>query len=227
MGLMKQLRQITAARLRAASESGDIREIAGRIAKELDEHLAMAAGAEAKALASSLTWQRRLDEIHGKIARLARGAELAVSQNDEDTAREALFEQLKAENEAEQLQKTLRQSEQALEDARATRKELEEQARDIRSRIPSWQQISEQQRLERIAGKERTTIPAKAEDVMAEASRIEQRLEETESELTVRRRHEDRSGLPLDIRLRELERQAEVDRRMKELGKSKSAGRKG
>ncbi len=138
MGLIRRLERITAGRLAAFLHAQERPELAlpGLLA-ELDEALAQARRAQAKAHSAERSAQRRLDELTGRVARLARGAQLALEAGDQATARQALTAQLQAERLLPARAEALQAAQAALADARRVCQQLQAVRAEVARRLQS------------------------------------------------------------------------------------------
>lgn len=221
MGLIKRLQQITAARIEAFLERIEEPDlIFPRLVVELEAKVRLAAAAEAKAITATRAAQRRMDEMIGRLTRLERGAAMALRKGDETTAREALSAQVESEQSLERCQEELARAESALEQARQVRQQLEFDLCHLRERqgeildrarlAKRWKKI---QIISQGASKS-------GESLLDQMSRLERRLDRDES--LVRLGHEQRSvhgEAGLEKRLKALERNAEIEKRLANLKK--------
>jgi len=216
VGLIKRLQRITSARLKAFLDTVDDPETAiPQLVTELEDKVHIIANAEAKALSAVKSVQRKLDEAGGKVMRLSRGAELALKQGDEKTARDALTAQIKAEKEIETQKPSLAMAENALKDAREARMQLASQLEELKVRKD---EILSRSRAAAIQKKSHD-IAEPARNLLDEVARAEGKLDEDESHLQVQREIHANAGSSLDDRLRKLERDTEVEDRMGNIGK--------
>jgi len=141
MGLVDRVRRITAGRIEAFLDSlEDPAAMIPLLLRELEDQSEVLARAEAKARSAVKAAQRRLNEETGHVARLGRGAELALRFGEEHTAREALARQVVAERSVRAAEENLAQADKALQDAREVRSGILRQQDDLRRRAAEFQQ---------------------------------------------------------------------------------------
>lgn len=134
-GLISRLKNITVPRICAFLETVDEpEEIFPQLIREIQCGIDDSVKAESKALAALKANQRRLDESMGRSMRLEKGAEMALRQGDETLAREALSEQIKADNVIDNQRLALAQSEGALQQAHEGRLHLQAQLEELKRR---------------------------------------------------------------------------------------------
>jgi len=132
MGLVDRVRRITAGRIEAFLDSlEDPAAMIPLLLRELEDQSEVLARAEAKARSAVKAAQRRLNEETGHVARLGRGAELALRFGEEHTAREALARQVVAERSVRAAEENLAQADKALQDAREVRSGILRQQDDL------------------------------------------------------------------------------------------------
>ena len=214
-GLIGRLRRITVSRIHAFLETvEDPETIFPQLVREMQEKIADARKAESKAAAALKTGQKRLDESMGRSMRLVKGAELALRQGEESLAREALAEQIRTDRLAEDQRRALRQSEAALDEAHELRAHLETQLVELKRRRKEI--LARARAAKKAAATYRHTdrIRASGSAILDEVSRMQQ-LEESKELASAT--PGTLSGAPnrtLEERLRSLERDAEVERRL-------------
>ena len=212
MGLIKRLQRITSGRVRAFLDSVDDPEtVLPQLVAEMEENAGIAVNAEAKALTAVKSAQRKLDEAEGRVLRLGRGAELALKQGDERTAREALAEQLKAEKEASVHKESLVRAEAALKDAHDTRLQLADQLEELKVRRD---EMLTRARVASTQTQIRETVLKPGKGLLEEVARVEERLDKDESQLEIHHEIAGPQQGSLDERLRRLQREAEIDERL-------------
>ena len=221
-GLVNRLRRITVSRIDAFLETvEDPETIFPQLVREMHNLIADALKAESKAAAALKADQRRLDESIGRSLRLAKGAELALRQGNESLAREALAEQIKADRISADLRHAFERSEAALLEARELCRHLEMQLEELKRR--KTEILARARSAKKTAGTYRSMdkIRTNGAAILDEVSRIQQREEAKEfvqvAPGTAWRGFE-RS---LEDRLRTLEREAEIERRLDLIKKRK------
>jgi phage shock protein A len=213
--LINRLKRITVARIEAFLETVEEPEtIFPQLIREVQNRIGDAANAESKAAAAFKANQRRLDESMGRSIRLEKGAEMALRQGDEALAREALAEQVRVDHGIEDKRLLLLQSEAALQKAREGRlhlqaqlSELTRRKKEIISRLRSEENVA---RIHRQMEKIRTSGQA----ILEEVSRMRQADDENGVLPGIAAEMSAASGSSLEERLRALERDAEIERRL-------------
>ncbi len=214
-GLISRLKNITVPRISAFLETVDEpEEVFPQLIREMQRGIEDAVKAESKALAALKANQRRLDESMGRSMRLEKGAEMALRQGDEALAREALSEQIKADSAIDNQHLALAQSESALQQAHEGRlhlqaqlEELKRRKKEIISRARSARNLAAA--YER-AGKIRKAKAA----ILDEVSRMQQPDDGNGSVSGTSREWDAVIDRSLEGRLRALEREAEIERRL-------------
>jgi phage shock protein A len=214
-GTITRLKRITVPRIRAFLETVEEPEVIfPQLVRELQDGIEIAVNAEIKAAAAFKANQRRLDESMGRSIRLERGAELALRQGDEALAREALAEQIKVDRAGDDQRFTLQQSEAALLQARGSRlhlqaqlEELNRRKKEIITRARSAGHVMKTYtRTENI----RTARTA----ILDEISRIQQVDNENGILSGKSVEPSGKTDRSLELRLRAIEREAEIERRL-------------
>jgi phage shock protein A len=213
--LMNRLKRITVSRIESFLETVEEPEtIYPELIRELQNRIGDAENAESKAAAAFKANQRRLDESVGHIKRLEEGAELALKLGKESLAREALSEQVRVDRGIEDQRLALLQSEAALQKARESRLHLQTQLKALIQRkkeiISRAQSVKAVEGINRQTQKIRTSGAAILEEVA--------RMQEAEGEnWALSGISDELSGAAerlLEERLRALEREAEIERRL-------------
>jgi phage shock protein A len=223
-GLVSRLKRITVSRIKAFLETVDQPEaVFPQLVREMQRGIEEAISAEIKATAALKANQRRLDESQGRSIRLWKGAEMALRQGDETLAREALAEQIKADSAIDSQRLALSQSETALLEAHEGRLHLEAQLDELKRRktdiIARARSAGNVAANLKRAGKIRETGAA----ILDEVSRMEQA--EDENDFLYRATGDMSATLDrsLELRLRALEREAEIERRLASIRKKKQS----
>jgi phage shock protein A len=225
-GLVSRLRRITVPRINAFLETvEDPEAIFPQLVREMQNTIADVVKAEAKAAAALKADQRRLDESTGRSIRLAKGAELALRQGMESLAREALAEQVKADRISEDLRDALERSEAALLEARELRRYMEDQFEELKQR--KREILARARSAKRTSGTYRSTdrIRATGAAILDEVSRMQQMEEANEFAQRPPERIPGKFERSLEDRLRNLEREAEIERRLDLIRKKKQRTR--
>jgi phage shock protein A len=214
-GLIGRLKNITVPRISAFLETVDEpEEVFPQLIREMQRGIEDAVKAESKALAALKANQRRLDESMGRSMRLEKGAEMALRQGEETLAREALSEQIKADSAIDNQRLALAQSESALQQAHEGRlhlqlqlEELKRRKKEIISRARSARNLAA---VYERAGKIRKAKAA----ILDEVSRMEQPDDGNGSVSGTSKEWNAVFDRSLEGRLRALEREAEIERRL-------------
>lgn len=190
-----------------------------QLVKEMADAAADAARAEAKAMTAVAADRRRLDAANGRVSRLAQGARLALRAKDEDTARQALAAQIRAERDVGRCAENVERSELAYQNARRARGSLQGQLRELKARkrelLARVQSLREK---ETVSQPKPVALDKKARCILDVVSRLETRLQEEETELEVHDQIRRTLGATFEHeRVIEMENDAEVDRRLEEL----------
>jgi phage shock protein A len=213
---MKNLLRITQARIDAFLDGvEDPETVLPQLVQELGARVKDAMRAEAKALSACRAARSRLDQALGRLQRLASGAKLAVESRDETLAREALEAQLNQEASVNTLREAVDQAERALDGARTARAQLEGETQSLVDRTPQLlaraRQVNVQSRLHGCGH-------GRSRSLLDEVARIELNLDEDEVMHNLsrvgRQGGSAGGGGSIDERLRDLERNVEVQARM-------------
>jgi len=226
-GWTSRIKHITISRIQAFLESVDEPEAAyHQLVDEIQRRIGDAVNAESKGFAAFKANQRKLDESMGRSVRLERGAEMALRQGDEALAREALAQQVQVERAIEDQRLALQQSETALIQARESRlhlqiqlEELKRRGREMIARILSAKDTAE-------TYKRINKVRASGSALLDEVARIRP-VEEPEA-VSFQSAGE-LSGTferSLEYRLRTLEREAEIERRLASIRSRKQSASK-
>jgi phage shock protein A len=214
-GLTSRLRRITIPRISAFLETVDDPEaMIPQLIREMLRGIEEAVSAESKAKAALKANQRRLDESMGRSIRLEKGAELALRQGDEALAREALAEQIKSERLIEDQRLALSQSEDALRMARESRLHLQGQLQELKRRKAEI--IARARSAKALKESYRTVadIRKTGSAILNEVSRMQQSDKESVSITSAGFDSASKLDRSLEGRLRALEREAEIERRL-------------
>lgn len=207
MGLLSRLKNISTGKLLAFLDEVERPEqMIPQLLEELSSQQKALTHAQAKSLTAVRAAQRRLEETMGRALRLERGAELAMTKGEEETAREALREQLKVEQMLPRQRDQVEQAQQILDDVRERSNALKEQIRVVEEK---------EAQLKTTAPSPVTPSP---EPLLRKVAQMEEQLVEKETELEARHEVFQRKR-SLDERLLELERNEEVEERLTVLKK--------
>ena len=217
MKRINRLKSITKARIEAFLGSLEKPEIIfPQLLKELADKVAEAGKAEAKALSAVKADQRRLDAAIGKTKRFEEGSQLAVKAGDIQTARQAIAAQIKAEKEQSQVRGSLEFSESAYNSAKSARQQLQQNLEELK--LKKDQIIARAKSVEN--KKAVNDVVRGTESILDAVARMESKVEECEDQIESQSEIAQTLGAGFTYeRARELESNAEVDRRLNEIKK--------
>ncbi|MBW8016825.1 MAG: hypothetical protein FVQ82_11610 [Planctomycetes bacterium] len=217
MKLIERLKRITMGRIEAFLDSVEKPEhILGQLIHEMSEQVSAAANAEAKALGAVKGSQRRFDETAGRLHRLSEGASLAAKANELDLARQAIAAQIQAEEDMQKCRADLEKAELAYMDASDARKQLMNNLNELKQRKDEL--IAKSQSI-----KTQTRSIAETGDILDTVARMEAKIDVAQAETEIRNEISKTLGLSFDEqRVRKLEQNAEVQRRLNEITKKEN-----
>ena len=203
MGLLSRLKDISTGKLLAFLEEAEDPElIIPQLLHELYSQQKALHNAEAKSLAAVRAAQRKLDETLGRALRLERGAELALKNGEEETAKEALREQVNVEATLPTQRDQVAQSQSILDNARERSLVLKEQIALLKEKKNT------------LKNRPTPTPQASTEPLLRHVAQMEEKVLTEEAELEARREVFQRRR-SLDERLLELEKNDEIETRLK------------
>ena len=223
-GFVSRFKRITVSRINAFLETvEDPETILPQLIREMQEKMGDAAKAESKAAAALKTHQRHLDESMGRSIRLGKGAEMALRYGDESLAREALAEQVKIERYCKDQSHTLKQSEAALLEAHELRLHLYSQLEELKHRKNEI--LARHRSAKKAAGTYRSTdkIRTAGAAILDEVSRMQEIDDRYELSSIFTGRPPESYKRSLEDRLRTLEQEAEIERRLDSIRKKKQS----
>jgi len=223
-GFINRFKRITVSRINAFLETvEDPETILPQLVREMQSRIGDAAKAESKAAAALNTNQRRLDEFMGCSIRLEKGAEMALRHGDESLAREALAEQFKIERLSKDQRHALQQSEAALLEARELRLHLQKQLEELKQRKNEI--ITRARSAKKADGTYRSTdkIRTAGAAILDEVSRMQEIGEPYGSSSGPAVRQPETHKRSLEDRLRTLEQEAEIERRLASIRERKQS----
>jgi phage shock protein A len=214
MGLLSRLKDISAGKLLAfLDEAEHPEQLIPQLLNELSIQQKALHNAEAKSLAAVRAAQRRLEETLGRILRLERGAELAVKKDEEETAREALREQLKVEQIVPRQREQVEQAQKILDDVRERSNALKEQVALVKRKEVHLKTMSQP------ALKTDHTEP-----LLTKVAQMEERVLGEETLIAVTREvNQSMRKRSLDERLIELEKNDEIETRLHQIKKGQKS----
>ena len=227
MGLIQRIRRLTVARIENFLNTVEDPEVIfPQLVREMEDQVRAAVSAESKALAALKATERDAGNIRQKLNRMIRGAEIAVEKGDNETARNAVKAQIALESDLKVQDDAVVRSRRAHEDARAARLQIEEQLEELRTKkneiLARARVAKTQQKIEKtVSGR-----TSSAASILDAVMRLENKVEEAEAELEIRRGMDKGGVAPsLERRLDELERDSEIEKRLAELKKRISASK--
>jgi phage shock protein A len=190
-----------------------------QLVREMEEQVSKASEAEAQALTALKLAERTRDTAKANVARMLTGAELALKNNEENTAREAIAAQLDLEKALQQKTDACERAKGVYENARATRIDVKKKLDETRAK---QDEILTRARLAKTQKKIAQTInsPVHSSDSIIDAiERLESKVDQAEAELEVGRElaGNGQAEAALEQRLEQLESEQEIEKRFAEL----------
>lgn len=216
MGRINRLKRITMARIESFLDSIERPEdVLPQLMEEMQERLTEAVNAEAKALGAAKAERQRFDAVSGRVSRLQSGAKLAVVAKDFETARQAIAAQIEAEKNVKICEQVLSTAESAYQSARQVREQLQNALKDLKARrdqiLSRARLVKQKQRLSKVLG-------SGGGSILDAVARMDAKVYQAEAQIEVRNEISQTLGVAFhEERVEELERDAEVDRRLEEL----------
>ena len=220
MGRISRLRTITKSRIEAFLASLEKPEtILPQLIREMEENLKEAARAEVKALSAVKADRGRLDAGLGKVGRFEKGAGLAVQAGEIDTARQAIAAQIQAEKEADKCRGDLAVSESAYNSANQVCAQLRRNLKDLRLKKDEMLSRSREIRRAQSLNKKVDSLSnRKSQSILDMVAKMEIMVDEAEAEVDLQNEITQTLGVSFPYeRVRVLESDAEVDRRLKKM----------
>ncbi|MBL7188790.1 MAG: PspA/IM30 family protein [Phycisphaerae bacterium] len=227
MGLFTRLHRVTVGKIEAfLSRFEDPELVFPVLVKEMEEQLNAAAQAEAKATATVKHSERDVQKHKKTIDKYGDGAYLAIREGDEETARQSIDAQIQAEHTADFSQKNLEIAQRSLERATLSRKRIQEQLTELRTKKD---EILTRARVAKVQKKIQSTVSGtvgSGDSILDAVARLEAQLEEAEAGLEIQASFtgEGTASASLEKRLQELSNEAEIDRRLAELKQKAGEG---
>jgi len=187
--------------------------------REMEEKVKETARAEAKALSAVKGDRRRLDAGLGKIVRFKEGAVLAVKANEMDRARQAIAAHIQAEKEVEKCRNDLVISESAYNSASQVRKQLRQNLKELKLKKNDIIERSREIRRELSLNEKLDSLSSGAgKNILDMVARMESKVDEAEAEIEIADEITRTLGISFPYeRVKVLESDAEVDRRLDEI----------
>jgi len=220
MGLFKRLHRITVGRIEAfLSHVEDPELVFPVLVKEMEEQLQAATEAEAKARATLAGCEREIGRHQETIDRYGRGALLAVKKGDEETARQSVKAQIDAEKATDLSKRNLEIAQQSLQRAKVSREQIQRQLEELRAKKS---EILTRARVAKVQKKIVATVSGTAgssDSILDAVARLEAQVEEVEAELEIQASlaGEGTADVSLELKLNELDQEAQVEERLAEL----------
>lgn len=220
MNLIKRMMRISSARIEAFLSSVEDPEVMfPQLVKEMEEQVGKASEAEAQALTALKLAERTRDTAKANVERMQAGAELAMKNSEEGTARDAISAQIDLEKALQQKTEACDRAQKVYESARATRIQIKEKLDETRAK---QDEILSRARLAKTQKKIQQTVdsPTHSSDSILDAiERLESKVEQAEAELEVGRELAENGQVEADLeqRLAQLESDQEIERRFAEL----------
>jgi phage shock protein A len=221
MGLISRIRRITVSRIENFLNTVEDPEILfPQLVREMEDQVRAAVSAETKALTACKAAERDVEQIRQKLNRVARGAEIAVEKGENETARDAVRAQIALESELKVREEAVLRAQSSYQDAQDARLQIEAQLKELRIKkneiLTRARIASAQRKIEKTVGG-RT---ASANSILDAVVNLENKVEEAEAELEIRRSMDRGGATPsLERRLEELELNEEIEKRLSELKK--------
>ncbi len=227
MGRISRLKSITRSRIEAFLASlEDPEVILPQLIKEMEDRAREASRAEAKALSAVKGDRRRLDTALGRVIRFKEGAVLAVEVDEIDTARQAIAAQIQAEKEVEKCRNDLAVSESAYNSAGQVRRQLRQNLIELRLKKNDILTRSREIRSQKSSNKKLGDLSRDAsKNILDIVAKMESKIEEAEGEIEIKDEIARTLGVSFPYeRVRVLESDAEVDRRLTEIKRKIQGG---
>jgi len=227
MGRISRLKSITRSRIEAFLASlEDPEVILPQLIKEMEDRAREASRAEAKALSAVKGDRRRLDTALGRVIRFKEGAVLAVEVDEIDTARQAIAAQIQAEKEVEKCRNDLAVSESAYNSAGQVRRQLRQNLIELRLKKNDILTRSREIRSQKSSNKKLGDLSRDAsKNILDIVAKMESKIEEAEGEIEIKDEIARTLGVSFPYeRVRVLESDAEVDRRLTEIKRNIQGG---
>lgn len=227
MGVFTRLHRVTVGKIEVfLSRFEDPELVFPVLVKEMEEQLNAATEAEAKASATLKHSERDVQKHAETIDKYGNGAHLAMRKGDEEIARQSLDAQIQAEQASEFAQKNLEIAQRSLERATLSRKRIQEQLGELRTKK---NEILTRARVAKVQKKIQSTVSGtvgSGDSILDAVARLETQLEEAEAEIEIQASFtgEGTAGASLEKRLEELSNEAEIDRRLAELKQKAGEG---
>lgn len=187
-----------------------------QLVREMEEQVGKAAESEAQALTALKLAERTQQTAQSNVERMLAGAELAMKNSDEKTAREAIAAQIDLEKALKLKTEACERAKVSYENARAVRIQIREKLDEIRAK---QDEILTRARAAKTQKKIEKTINSptySSDSIINSIERMESKVEQAEAELAVEREMSGNgsSDIALKQRLEQLETEQDVEARM-------------
>lgn len=219
MSILSRMKRITTGKLELfLSKSENPELIFPQLVLEMEDQLRLSTEAEAKAMAAMKIAEKAVTHSQEKLNKMTVGAEAAMSKAEEALAREAVEAQVALEAELIRNEAALQSTQESLADARAVRKETQQQLENVRAKkneiLTRARLVQTQERIQRtVSGPSASTG-----SILDAVAAMEAKIEEQEAKLSVRQElagNGSGGGSPsLERRIDDLNRDQEIERRM-------------
>lgn len=217
MNLIKRMMRISNAHIESfLSSVEDPEKIFPQLIREIEEQVGKAVESEAHALTALKLAERTQQTAQSNVERMLAGAELALKNNDEKTAREAIAAQLDLEKALKLKTQTCERTKENYENTRTVRIQIRKKLDETRAKqdeiLTRARAAKTQQSIEKTLHS-----PSHSSDSIIDAiERLENKVEQTEAELAVEREMAGNcsSDIALKQRLEQFETEQDVETRM-------------
>ncbi|MFP4106208.1 MAG: PspA/IM30 family protein [Phycisphaerae bacterium] len=226
MGLIDRIKRITMAKLEAFLETVEKPEIVfPQLIREMQQKLRDATNAEAKALTSVRSAQRKFDQAAGRSTRLERTAKDFLATGNESAARDALAEQVTAEEDRKHALTLLDSAKRAADQAREAREQLQSDLEQLKERKKEILERIFKTRAEKARqgqAREIRVVSPDNTDLLSIVQEMEEKVIADESAVEVRQDVSRRAAkTPEQRKVDKLMLDAEIQRRLDQLRRGK------
>lgn len=217
MNLIKRMMRISNAHIESfLSSVEDPETMFPQLVREMEEQVGKAAESEAQALTALKLAERTQQTAQSNVERMLAGAELALKNSDEGTAREAIAAQIDLEKALKLKTEACERAKESYENARAVRIQIREKLDETRAKqdeiLTRARAAKTQQKIEKTLNS-----PTHSSDSIIDAiERLESKVEQAEAKLAVEREMAGNgsSDIALKQRLEQFETEQDVEARM-------------
>ena len=217
MNLIKRMMRISNGHIEAfLSSVEDPETLFPQLVHEMEAQAVKASESEAQALTALKLAERTRDAAKADVDKMLAGAKLAMKNNDEAMAREALTAQIDLENKLQSKTEACDRAREGYENAHAMRVEIQEKLDETKAKqdeiLTRARRAKAQKKIEK-----NVYSPSNSSDSILEAiERLESKVELSETELDVQRElaGNGKKEQDLEKRLSKLETDQEVEERL-------------